>query len=464
MSTVEKPLHVGILGAGLSGLALHHYLKESFSKANRPIVTTLIEAGPRVGGVIQSEAKDGFLLEHGPDCFITDKPQGLELCNQLGLETSLRPTIERYRKSYIARGDRLHPVPEGLYLMAPTQMAPFLLSPLVSVPGKIRALAEPWIRSNVTDEDESLASFVRRRFGQEMLDRVAQPMIAGIYSGDPEKLSLRSTMPRFLEMEKKHGSVLRGFMRSPVRKGTSGPRYSLFMSLREGMSELTSTLLTRSHPTRILLNTSVRSVESLSKDRWAIRLDGETLETDALCVCTPGHETFGLVEPEELDFASIAILHFAFESRQIRKPFGGMGFVVPSVENRNIIACSFLSHKFENRAPQGFELLRVFCGGKLNESIMERSDDEILASAAQELSVFLGIEGMPQWTTIRRWNRRMPQYNLGHEARARKRRDKESRYATAFFTGNYVDGVGIPDVVRNAKTTAERVLGRFTRP
>lgn len=464
MADARKPLHVGIVGAGLSGLVFHHYLRQRFAGAGLPLVTTMLEAGSSVGGVIQTERRDGFTLEHGPDCFITDKPQAIELARELGLEARLISTRARYRKSYIAKGNALHPVPEGLYLMAPTRMAPFLLSPLMSLRGKLRALAEAFVPRRRDGAEESLSAFVERRFGREMLERVAQPMIAGIYTGDPERLSLAATMPRFLQLEREHGSVIRGLLRSAMRKGTSGPRYSLFMSFDGGMNVLTSRLLEASYPTRLLLNAPARRINPLAGDRWKIHADTEDIEVDALCVCTPGHEAFGLVEDTELESSSVAILHFAFQRAQLGVDFDGMGFVVPSVERRDVLACSFLGHKFDGRAPEGYELIRVFCGGKLNEPLLERSDAEIAAAALRELRAWLKISGEPAWSTLKRWQRRMPQYNLGHSARTQKRSEQAAKFPTAFFCGNYFDGVGMPDVIRRAKATAEQAFAALTRP
>lgn len=471
MFSIQRHVRIGILGAGVSGLTLNYYLKKLLAQRQVSSDISLIEKSFRPGGVIWTEDKDGFTLEHGPDCFLSEKKTALELVDDLGLTTELVGTRPEFRRSYILKGNALHPVPEGLYLMAPTKLWPFAFSPLMSLKGKIRALKEPFIskRTPKDGEDETLAAFVRRRFGQELLEAVAQPMIAGIYTADPEQLSLKSTMPRFQQLEQTYGSVIRGLIKQKMRAGTSGPRYSLFVSFQSGMGAFTQKLLSHVTLPRIYLNQDSSEIRFDGR-KWLVSMNKDVSEEfDLLVSCLPAYEITKLLsrqfdEVQKLttpDYASTAILHFAFENRQLGRPFGGMGFVVPHREKKIIMAGSFLSHKFLNRSPENHVLIRVFCGGKLNENLMTLSDEHLTASALSELRQILSIDGSPLFSTVKRWSRRMPQYTVGHSQRIQDFEKTVSNIPQFYASGNFFSGVGIPDVIEKAKKTAERLVSEL---
>src|SRR5215212_8494411 len=349
--------HVLIIGGGISGLAAAHRVLE----LNPSTRVTILEASSKLGGTIQTEHRDGFLLERGPDSFISEKPHALALAKRLGLESQLIQTNEEFRRSFIVRNGRLRAVPEGFQLMAPSRMWPFITSDIFSFAGKARMAADLFLPRRSTNgmSDESLASFVRRRLGEEALARMAQPMVGGIYTANPETLSLRATLPRFLDMEQKHRSLILGMLRqdNAQQSGTSGARYSLFLSFDRGMQVLIDALAQVNADIR--LNTCVEALK-LDRPTWSIETNtGEQFKADAVCLAVPAYIAASLLtntNPDlatklnQIKYASTATINFAYRRSAIAHPLNGFGFVVPFVEKRSLIACTFSSVKFSGRA------------------------------------------------------------------------------------------------------------------
>ena len=445
-----------IVGGGISGLAAAHRLIELRGSSAG---VTLLEAGPRLGGIIQTERRDGFLLERGPDSFISEKPEAVALAKRLGLESRLIQTNEQYRRSFIVRNGRLRAVPEGFQLLAPSRVWPFISTDIFSMAGKLRMAADlllPRRRANGI-EDESLASFVRRRLGQEALERMAQPMVGGIYTADPETLSLRATLPRFLDMERDHRSVILAMMRQGQKRGTSGARYSLFLSFDGGMEVLVDALK-RVIP-NVRLNTRVDAIQK-SGNGWTIRTEnGESLEADAIVLAVPAHVAAKLLANERLNaikYASTATINFAYPRKAISHPLNGFGFVVPFVEKRSLIACTFSSVKFDNRAPEGHVLLRAFAGGALQPEMFASDDLETRIEA--DLQELLGINGKPLFTEVSKWERSMPQYEVGHLDRVEAIENEVRALPGLALAGNSYRGAGIPDCIRSGETAAESLV------
>lgn len=454
---------VRIVGAGISGLSLAYRL----SKSRPDLDIRLLEASDRAGGVLQTHSQDGFLVEAGPDCFISEKPAGVRLAEELGLKSELIGTDKRHRKAFIIKNSKLYPVPQGFYLMAPAALLPFLRSPLVSWKGKLRMLMEPFISPPPPMEDEALASFVERRLGREVLERVAQPMIAGIYTADPKELSLRATFPAFLEMEQKHGSILRGLRHRPKAKdwGTSGPRYSLFVSFRHGMSTLTKALEERVKPL-LRLDTRVESIRHKGPFRWEVTANGATEEVDFVCLTLPAPASGRLIQegaPElsslltGIEYASSATVSLAYRREQIRHPLNAMGFVIPATEKRTLNSCSFSSQKFEGRAPEGYVLLRGFTGGKMDAHVYAMPDDELIAGVKRDLADLLGIEGEPLFARLARWEKSMAQYAVGHVGRVKRIDEEAAKFPGLFLGGNGYTGVGVPDVIARSERIASNL-------
>ena len=453
-----------VVGGGITGLATAHRLIELGQKN-----VTLIEASSRLGGTIQTEHRDGFLIERGPDSFISEKPYAITLAQRLGLESQLIQTNENHRRSFIVRNGRLRPVPEGFQLLAPSRLWPFLTSDIFSLKGKVRMAADLFLPRRIRHgiNDESLASFVRRRLGEEALERMAQPMVGGIYTADPETLSLRATLPRFLDMEDQHRSLIIAMLRQKNAKqsGTSGARYSLFLSFDKGMQVLVDALAQIKADIR--LNTRVERLQ-LDDRTWTITTNtGEQLEADAVCLAVPAYVAAPLLkdinEPlaatlKGFKYASTATINFAYERSAIEHPLDGFGFVVPLIENRSLIACTFSNVKFSGRAPHGHVLLRAFAGGALQPEIFELDEFEMVARVEADLRDLLRITAKPLFTEVTKWERSMPQYMVGHQIRLIEIEVFTGKTPGLALAGNSYQGAGIPDCIRSGQSAAESII------
>jgi oxygen-dependent protoporphyrinogen oxidase len=461
-----------VVGAGISGLAAAHRAVERAREQGRSLELTVLEGADRVGGTIQTEQRDGFLVECGPDSFLSEKPWALALCQRIGLEERLIRTDDRLRRTFVVWDGRLHPLPEGFQLLAPTRLAPLLASRLFSWPGKLR-MACDLVLPRGGDPDESLGAFVRRRLGREALERVAQPLVAGIYTADPDELSLAATMPRFLEMERRERSVIlalwRAARRAPAQHaGASGARWSLFVTLARGMDEMVQALAARLPAGAVRLKERVTEV-AREDGRWRIAtVSGVAYEADALVLAPEAHQAARMlryVDPalthllEGIPHASSATVSLAYRRADVRHPLDGFGFVVPHAERRPIIACTFSSVKYAGRAPAGHVLLRVFLGGALNEAALEGDDAALVATAREQIGPLLGITAEPALARVTRHVRAMPQYHVGHEARATAIEQAVARHPGLELAGGAYRGVGIADCVRSGEAAAERALG-----
>jgi oxygen-dependent protoporphyrinogen oxidase len=477
--TGEKSHKVIVIGGGISGLAAAHRLVErSRESLNSAIEVMLLERSSRVGGTIRTEKREEFLLETGPDSFISEKPEALELARRLGLEERLIQTNNAHRRSFIVRDGRLRPVPEGFQLLAPSRFWPFITSDIFSWQGKARMALELLLPRRVQrngSADESLAEFVRRRFGQEALERMAQPMVGGIYTADPEKLSLKATMPRFLEMERRHRSLIwamwnnRRKVSREETQGTSGARYSLFLSFDEGMQLLPDTLAARLPEGVLRLNTNVSRVHfDKEKKVWTIYLsDGERLRADAVCIALPAYAAGALLcevdaqlvsELEAIPYASTATINFGWRREDIPHPLDGFGFVVPLAERRAILACTFTSVKFKGRAPKGHALLRAFVGGALQPEMFALDEEEMTRRVLEDLRALLGIERPPLFSLVEKWPRSMAQYMIGHLERVARIKQRVYALGTLQLAGNAYHGAGLPDCIRGGERAADEII------
>jgi oxygen-dependent protoporphyrinogen oxidase len=505
-------MRIVIIGGGITGLAAAHRVLERSAESRIPLMVTLLEAGPRAGGVIQTNHRDGFLLERGPDSFISEKPWALDLANRLGLPSHIIETNQSHRRSFIVRRGRLLPVPEGFHLLAPSRLWPFVTSEIFSWPGKARMALDlllPRRKPNAESDvemDESLAGFVRRRLGQEALERMAQPMVGGIYTADPETLSLQATMPRFLEMERTHRSLIRALWRQgsgqPAggvvnrtsagersRLTASGPRYSIFLSLDQGMQLFVDKLVERIsgfelRPAgaqqrmtgEIRLNTRV---ESMTPDyendpaKWKLRTShDETLVADAVCMALPAPAGARLLQDADslladelngISYASSATINLAYRRPDIPHALDGFGFVVPFIERRSLIACTFSSVKFAGRAPEGCVLLRAFVGGALQPEMLKLEDAEVIARVRKDLRDLLGIQVAPLFSELTRWDQSMPQYHVGHLGKVRRIQERVDGLPNLTLAGNAYSGPGIPDCIRGGEAAADQMLAMLAK-
>ncbi len=458
---------VAVIGAGITGLAAAHRLFELSRDHGEPVDIQVLEASDRIGGVIKTEQRSDFVIDHGPDSFLSEKPAALALCERLGITSRLVGTQEQFRRTYVAFNGRLHPLPNGFSLMAPTHLWPLAATKLFSPLGKLR-MALDLVLPSRPRKDESLESFVKRRLGRQALERVAQPLVGGIYTADPSTLSLAATMPRFMEMERNYGSVIRA-LRAQARNSTatreaSGARWSLFLSFGDGMQSLVDALGDRLGRQRIQLEHAIESI--LPKGgSWEI---DKTDRYDGVIVALPAQRSGKVLrgvdsalasDLESIRYASSAVVNLAYPREAIPNPLDGFGFVVPHVEKRNIIACSYSSMKYAGRAPAGFALLRVFVGGALRAEVAELSDDKISAAVRKELRELLGIRQEPSITTIQRYPASMPQYELGHLERVQRIENRIDSHKHLEIAGNGFRGVGIPDCIASGERAATALFG-----
>jgi oxygen-dependent protoporphyrinogen oxidase len=470
---------VVIVGGGLSGLVAAHRLAAR-ATGRRPIEVVVLEAKDRVGGAIWTDREKGFLLEGGADSFITNKPWGLDLCKALGLGDQIIGPEASHRRSFVVRDGRLLPVPEGFVLMAPQRIGPILTTPILSFRGKVRLLMDLVLPRRNDEYDESLAAFVKRRLGREALDRLVQPLVGGIYTADPNELSLRATLPQFLAMEREHGGLIRGAIAQARKnksadKQASGARYGLFVSLIDGMDTLPKALARALPPGTVQTGTAVRRVvRPEGGGPWRVELlDGPAIEAGGVILATEAHASARLLDgfdPElalhlrSIPYASSAIVTVAYPRDQVTHPLDGFGAVIPAIEGRKVLAISFSSIKFPGRAPSGTVLMRVFVGGATQPELYDLDDAAIEALVLEELGQLLGATGTPLLIRVARHPRAMPQYTLGHLDRVATIRQRLLRHPRLILAGNAFDGVGIPDVVRAGQESADALVRALADP
>lgn len=467
-------MKVVVVGAGVSGLAAAHRLLE----LDPAIELEVLEAGDAPGGWLRTEERDGFVVELGPDSILTEKPAALALARRLGLEGRVVSPNAQHRGAYVVSAGRLARVPEGFSMMAPVDPLAFLASDVVSPAAKLRAGLEPLIPARRARGEESLARFVRRRFGEELLERLAQPMVSGIYGSDAETLSLEATMPRFPTMEREQGSVVRALRKKAAagKEAASGARYGLFVGFDRGMQVLIDALAAKVGA-RLRNGAAVSRVERAggagggagADVKWRVVLaSGEAREVDGVVLALASHRIAALLRAGGIDDAladgldaiphgSAATVTFAWRRSEIPHALDAFGFVVPAVERRAVLASTWSSVKWPGRAPEGWELIRVFVGGTYDQDAPERDDDELERTARRELRALMGITAQPAWSRVMRYARAMPLYRVGHLERVRAIEGRAERLVGLALAGNGLRGVGIPDAIASGERAAERL-------
>lgn len=454
-----------VIGGGVSGLTAAYRLKQ------RGVAVELFEGGPRVGGLLGSERFDGFVVETGADSILTEKPWAMQLAEELGLSSEIIKTQSGPRGAYIVHDGKLTRVPDGFSLMAPTDLFALAKSPILSWKGKLRTAGDLLLPRRRKKNDESLQSFVVRRLGRETFERLAQPLVGGIYGAHPEKLSLKATMPRFVEMEEQNGSVIRGLLTRAKKQGasqsqTSGARYGLFAAFRGGMQTLIDGLA-RELEGSLRTGHMVTAVERDKDGGISVEVRGAWHAYDALIVAVPAHAAGQLLHSYdaelsrklfEIEYASAATVTFVWPRAAIPHALDAFGFVVPAVEQREIIASTWASVKYEGRAPEDKALIRVFIGGHTGQHLLDKRDDELVEIARRELRDLLGVTAEPEWSRLVRYPRAMPQYHVGHLERVAEIERLVQRHSHFALAGNAYRGVGIPDAIKSGNEAAARVL------
>jgi oxygen-dependent protoporphyrinogen oxidase len=449
-----------IVGAGIAGLAAAYEL------ARRGVTFLLLESADRLGGVILSEQVDGFTLDAGPDSLLVQKPEGIKLCEELGLGHRLVST-KPPRLAFILRGGVLHPLPAASVLGIPTRFGPFVRTRLFSAAGKMRMGLELFIRPRKDhNADESIGAFITRRFGVEASDYLAEPLLAGIHAGDVNRLSVRALFPRFTEAEARHGSLIKAFRSVPRGDSTEGP----FRSFAGGLTELVRAVADALPASSVRLASRVERVSMpLQRANGQFRVEiasGESLTCSSVVLATPAFVTSRIISGldaglarlcDEIRYVSTATVALAFPRGAVAHPLNGTGFVVPKREQTDILAASWLSSKWPGRSPDDHVLMRAFVGGARDPDALEQDDDALVQRALSALRPILGITGAPQLTRVYRWPRANAQHEVGHLARMRAIDTALADHPGLFVTGSGFRGVGIPDCIADGRATAVRV-------
>jgi oxygen-dependent protoporphyrinogen oxidase len=502
-----QPDRLVVIGGGISGLSSAFYLLREAEKRGRSIQITIVDPSERLGGKVNTLKRDGFVIERGPDSFLARKTPIIDLAYDLGIEHELVGTNPGAKKTYILHRGKLYPMPPGLVLGIPTEIAPFAKTGLLSWPGKLRALLDFVLPARREEGDEALGDFLSRRLGDEVMERVAEPLLAGIYAGDLRKLSLQSTFPQFREAERKHGSLIRG-MRANKRKAAataaSGAanlppqlRSSMFLTFKGGLSTMINALdgalsgvdrklgvkavafrvnepETGEHRDGLNLSDSGAGAEAGGEPPAPYEIllsSGEILGADGIVITAPAYDAAELLEPHmetaalhAIRYVSVANVVMAFDKETFGLEFDGSGFVIPRSEGTTITACTWTSAKWLHSSPGDKVLLRCYVGRSGDEEVVDLPDDQLTEAVRRDIREIMGITALPLFTEITRLHRSMPQYPVGHTQQvASLRSSMAAQMPGVWVTGAAFDGVGLPDCIRQGKEAAARVYEALSR-
>jgi len=494
MANSSNTRRIAVIGGGTSGLAAAYTLARA-RQAGAPIEEILVEANPRLGGVVQTERVGGFVIEAGPDSFISEKPQAAAMARELGLGEDLMGSNDHARRTYILHRSRLLPLPDGLMFLVPTRFWPMVTTRLLPLSTKLAAALELFSSPPKHDrEDESVASFVQRHFGEAMLENIADPLLSGVYGGDSAALSVRSVLPRFWEMEHQHGSLTRATLKSmrqrraasQVNNGADANsagtgiaptrKLPLFMTLKGGLQQMTERLAAQIEKYRVLMRRRVLAVEftpggssadSCSR-RFQIRCEGgKVYDADAVILAVPAYLAGGLVSSlnhrlsellEGIPYSSSMTVSLGFGERARAALPAGFGFLVPRQEQRRMLACTFVHAKFNHRAPEGKAMLRCFLGGARDPGVLGLSDEEVANVVRRELREIMNFTAEPLFFRVHRWHASMAQYPVGHAGRVDAIEEQLQDLPGLYLAGNAYSGIGISDCLRTGKSAAEKAL------
>jgi oxygen-dependent protoporphyrinogen oxidase len=480
-------VRIAIIGGGIAGLAAAYELEQARA-AGAEMEYTLFESRDRLGGSLATEIVGGTVLERGPDSFLTEKPAGAELCRELGLQDQLTPSNDAARKTYILVKNRLVPLPDGLMFLVPTKLMPTALTPLFSIRTKIKMGLELLLPPRPTGaEDESVAAMVARHFGTEVVDRLADPLLSGIYGGDAAQLSARAVLPKLVEMESEYGSLTRGVLatrgrmaaraRETAQKAANGDGLgvgavvgraarTIFTTLKGGMQQLVDALEAKLKPGSVRLGTAVTSLEKTTTG-WVVEAGGVRESCDAVIVCLPAWAASTVLKgldgtlSEDLagiPYTSSITLNLVYDESKIPALPDGFGFLVPASEGRSMLACTFVHRKFLGRTAPGKAVLRAFLGGIKNEALLSEPDAVLEEIVRREFKDILGITTEPEHVMVTRWGRAMAQYAVGHQERVKRIEERVAALPGLKLAGNAYEGIGIPDCIRLGRKAAREVV------
>ncbi len=474
---------VVVIGGGITGVGAALALQEKVNEGE-PVDYVLIEEADYLGGKIITDEIDGFIIEGGPDCFIAEKPYMHRMAEKLGVEDIFMPSNEDSKGTFIYSDKRLQSLPDGMMLMMPTKILPFALSSLISWPGKFRMAMDLILPRKKEDKDESLGDFVRRRLGQEALDKIAEPLVAGIHSGDPETMSLKASFPRFLQMEKQHGSLIKAMLMGKKAGAKRAPnpqpvkvKKTMFMTFEKGMSQFVQCLVDRIDQNKVLLGKKVVGINRQDKSKgqgYVVKVEGlEPIQADAIILTTPAHDAVKLTqdvdkklsaELADIPFVSTATISVAYKKADIKMSLKAFGIVIPSKENRKVKGITYSSTKWSKRTPDDDHvLIRVFVGGAKNSELVDLGDQELLALVKSELKVIMGIDVEPIVAKIYRWKQGMPQYVMGHLERVAEIERRVAENPGLYLVGGSYRGVGVGDCMDQGYNAATNAVELITK-
>ena len=450
-----------IIGGGISGLAAAYYLAKGGASP------TLIESRPRLGGVIQTENIEGCTIEAGPDSFLSVKPAAMDLISELGLRDEVIGSNDHLRVTFVRKGGKLVPLPDGLMMMVPTKILPLVTTTLLSPATKIRMGLELLRAPKVKAGDESVADFVREHYGQEAVDYLAEPLLSGIYGGDPRELSVTAVLPRFVELASKYGSLTRGVLASrasaPKSSGAPAP---LFRTLKGGLGQMVNAVEDSIRGKVTVRNGRAETIERTATG-FRVRMNGDWLDADQVVVACEAHSGAGLLAPVDarlselmgmVAYSSSMTVAVGFDAADFKTPPIGFGFLVPKKERRRLVACTWVGTKFSFRVPQGKIVARCFLGGMEDAGVLRESDEAVSAAVAEELRDIAGVTAPVRFTRIARWPRSMAQYTVGHPQREAELEGRVAQIPGLHVAGNAYQGIGIPDCIRMGKAAAGKIL------
>ena len=459
-----------IVGGGIAGLSAAYALNNQARQAGLKLHITLIESRDRLGGVIQTEKLDGFVVEGGPDSFVSTKPWAVELCQELGIAGQLQEANTQ-RRVYMMRKGQLIEIPKGLTMMVPTKAGEFVRSPLMSPVGKLRLGLDLVLPRRRGIGDESVRSFVSRRLGGEAYERLIGPLMAGIYGGDGDRMSLQATMPIWHEWEHRYGSLTRAAWAN--RTAHNGGSESIFLTPKGGLGELVQSLVEAMEGVEIRKNTAVAEVLRSPSGFTLTAAEGETFSAEVLILAAPAYAAARMLsntdpglaqELSAIEYSSSATVSLAFRRADVKHPLDGHGYLIPRHEHRPALACTWTSEKFPHRAHEGMVLLRVFFGQGEGEFTWGEDEDMLRVAAQEELDATLGIQAEPLFIRVFHWPRALPQYTLGHLQRVGGIRRGLATRPGLLLAGAAYKGVGIPDCIHSGQRAAEAAMDYLGHP
>ncbi|MBM7571470.1 protoporphyrinogen oxidase [Aquibacillus albus] len=454
---------IAIVGGGITGLTAAYYLQKEINEKQLPYSVRLIEASDELGGKIKTEKKDGFMIERGPDSFLIRKQSATNLVKELGMEKDL--VKNGTGQSYILVNNKLHKMPSGSFMGIPTEVRPFLFSSIFSMKGKIRAAGDFFLPKGQEASDQSLGKFFRRRFGDELVENLVEPLLSGIYAGDIDDLSLMATFPNFYKLEQEYGSLIKGLQATVPKK--KGPKRSMFYSLKNGLQSIVEGIEASLETGTVQTGVTVDHIERKETNYHLLLGNGEVYKADAVILATPFFTTqrmlsqYEFLEPlKAMAATSVANVALAFDQSAIKKDVDGTGFVVSRNNDYRITACTWTHKKWpETTAPEGKALLRCYVGKPGDEGVVDLSDDEIVEIALNDLNKIMNITDKPLFSIVSRWKDAMPQYSVGHKNRMDKITEQMTEHLPGvYLAGNSYRGIGIPDCIDQGTAAVRNVI------